>query len=129
MRLRIHEELIAAGFDDLQPAHLEVLQTPGPDGRRPIELARRGLMSKQAMNRLIQSLEQRGYLERTAAEHDGRGRIVHLTDRGRRATAVIRKTAAQIERELSAELGRERFDTLKRELAELGKLTGSWREP
>ena len=121
--------VIAAGFDDLQPAHLDVLQAPGPDGRRPIELARAGLMSKQAMNRLVQSLEQRGYLERTAAEHDGRGRIVRLTDRGQRATAVIRTTAAEIERELAVELGRERLDALKRELAELGKATASWREP
>ena len=127
VRLRIHEELVAAGFDDLQPAHLDVLQAPGPDGRRPSELARGTLMSKQAMNRLIQSLEQRGYVERTVAANDGRARIVRLTDRGQSATAVIQKTAAKIERELAVQLGRDRLEALKRELAELGELTGSWR--
>jgi DNA-binding MarR family transcriptional regulator len=90
VRLRIHQALVAAGFDDLQPAHLAVLQAPGPDGRRPVELARAALMSRQAMNRLIQGLERLGYLQRTTAEHDGRARIVRLSERGRRATATIR---------------------------------------
>ena len=126
VRMRIHGALVAAGFDDIQPAHLAVLQTPGPDGRRPTELARAALTSKQAMNRLIQSLEGLGYLERTAAEHDGRARIVRLTERGRRATATIHKTAAEIERELAAELGRDRLDALKRELAALGDVTSTW---
>ena len=128
VRLRIHQALVAAGFDDIQAAHLAVLQTPGPDGRRPTELAHAALTSKQAMNRLIQSLERLGYLERTAAHHDGRARIVRLTERGRQATAVIHKTAAKIERELAAELGPGRLDALKRELAELAELTAAWRE-
>ncbi len=85
-------------------------------------------MSKQAMNRLIQSLERLGYLQRTAAEGDGRARLVRLTDRGRQATAIIHKTAAKIERELAAELGTDRLDALKRELAELAELTAAWRE-
>ncbi len=120
--------MAAEGFDDLQPPHLAVLQTPGPDGRRPTELARAALTSKQAINRLIQSLERLGYLQRTAAEHDGRARIVRLTERGRRATATIRKTAVEIEREMAAELGPDRLDALKRELMELTKLTAAWRD-
>lgn len=128
VRLRIHQALVAAGFDDLQPAHLAVLQAPGPDGRRPIELAGAALTSKQAMNRLIQSLERLGYLERTAAQHDGRARIVRLTNRGRRATATIHEAAVEIERELAAELGSERLDALKRELVELTNLTAAWHE-
>ena len=128
IRLRIHEALAVAGFDDLQPAHLAVLQTPGPDGRRPSELARAALMSKQAMNRLIQSLEQKGYVQRTAADNDGRARIVRLTERGRDATATIYRAAAEIERELSAKLGAERLAALKRELAGLGELASNWRQ-
>jgi DNA-binding MarR family transcriptional regulator len=128
VRSRIHQALVAAGFDDIQPAHLAVLQTPGPDGRRPTELARAALTSKQAMNRLIQGLERLGYVQRTAAEDDGRARIVRLTERGWQATAIIHKTAAKIERELAAELGADRLEALKRELAELADLTAAWRE-
>ncbi len=84
-------------------------------------------MSKQAMNRLIQSLERLGYLERTPDGRDGRARIVHLTERGRRVTATIQSAAAELERELEAELGADRLDALKRELAELGDVTSTWR--
>ena len=41
--------------------HMAVLQFPGPDGVRPGALAERAGMSKQAMNRLLQSLEELDY--------------------------------------------------------------------
>src|SRR4051794_29330865 len=82
----IHRRLIAeldrAGFDGLSVPHMAVLQYPGPDGRRPIELAERADMSKQAMNQLLQSLERLGYLRRSPAEGGGRARIVQFTERG-----------------------------------------------
>src|SRR6201997_4060641 len=52
------------GYDDLEPAHLSVLQYPGPGGLRPSELAARLGMSKQAVNYLLGQLERLGYLER-----------------------------------------------------------------
>ena len=58
---------------------------------------------------------------------DERG-SVRLTERGRQATAIIHKTAAEIERELAAELGADRLDALKQELMELGELTAAWRQ-
>jgi len=36
---------------------MAVLQFPGPDGARPIELAERAGMGKRAMNQLLRSLE------------------------------------------------------------------------
>src|SRR5580765_5873854 len=57
---RLHEH----GFDDLEPAHLAVLQYPGPNGRRPSELAAQLRISKQALNYLLGQLERLGYLER-----------------------------------------------------------------
>src|SRR3954464_9088334 len=82
----IHQRLIAelnqAGFDGLTLPHMAVLQYPGPDGCRPIELAERAGMSKQAMNQLLQSLERMGYVSRGPAEGRGRATIVHLTERG-----------------------------------------------
>src|SRR5215813_2153398 len=64
---RIIKELNAAGFDELSVPHMAVLQFPGPDGARPGTLAKRAGMSKQAMNRLLGSLEELGYLVRNDA--------------------------------------------------------------
>src|ERR1044071_4250663 len=60
MLQRLHER----GFDDLEAAHLNVFQYPGPQGARPSELAARLRISKQALNYLLRQLERLGYIER-----------------------------------------------------------------
>src|SRR5437870_13649002 len=58
------ERLHDRGFDDLDAAHLNVFQYPGPQGVRPTELAAQLRISKQALNYLLGQLEHLGYLER-----------------------------------------------------------------
>src|SRR4051794_1382380 len=70
------------GFTDITAAHLPVLRWPGPEGRRPVELAVQAGMSKQAMNYLLGQLEGLGYLERRVDPDDVRSRRVYLTKRG-----------------------------------------------
>ena len=110
---RIIHELNTAGFTELRVPHMAVLQFPSPDGVRPGLLAERAGMSKQAMNQLLRSLEGLGYLARSDAPHEGRGRIVRLTKRGRAAYAKIHDILRDIEREWSAELGPKHFIQLK----------------
>ena len=82
VHLRILREAHEAGFTDLVPAHLAVLRYPGPDGRRPSELAAEVGMTKQAMNYLLGQLEQLGYIERRDDPDDSRSKRVHVTRRG-----------------------------------------------
>src|ERR1043165_6221282 len=76
---RLIRDLNAAGFEGLNLAHMVVLQFRGPDGVRPGVLAQRAGMSKQAINQLLGTLEELGYLTRTAPPQEGSARIVHLT--------------------------------------------------
>ena len=110
---RILRDLNAAGFKGLSLPHMAVFRFPGPDGVRPGVLAERAGMSKQAMNRLLGSLEDLGYLVRSDAPDEGRARIVRFTKRGRAAYAKIHDILHDIEREWSAELGPKRFAELK----------------
>jgi DNA-binding MarR family transcriptional regulator len=121
IRIRIHQELAAAGFDDIHPAHLALLQYPGPAGARPSDLAERAQMSKQAVNRLIGNLEDSGYLRRMPDPSDGRARTVVLTDRGDRLLASIREIGMGIERECEAHLGQERLNEIKEAVSELSE--------
>ncbi len=116
---RIVAGLNAAGFRDLRLPHMGVLQYPGPDGRRPSELAERAGMSKQAMNQLLRSLERLGYIRRSNAEKGGRARIVHFTRRGRAAWAKIHEILAKIEIEWRGTLGNRDFDRLKELLCDV----------
>ncbi|MDX2154449.1 MAG: MarR family transcriptional regulator [Bryobacteraceae bacterium] len=110
---RIIRELNAAGFDGLSMPHMAVLQFPGPDGVRPGALAERAGISKQAMNRLLKSLEDLDYIVRSNAPDEGRARVVRLTKRGRAAYSEILSILGSIEQEWSAELGTKDFAQLK----------------
>ena len=110
---RIIRELNEAGFKGLSLAHMAVFRYPSPDGARPGVLAERAGMSKQAMNRLLGTLEELGYLERSNAPDEGRARIVHFTKRGHAAYAKAIEVLREIEREWNAELGPKDFAKLK----------------
>jgi DNA-binding MarR family transcriptional regulator len=111
---RIIRELNAVGFDGLTMAHMPVLQYPGPDGVRPGTLAERAGMSKQAMNRLLGTLEELGYVARSDSPEEGRARIVRFTKRGHAVYAKILDILHDIELEWSAELGSRDFSELKK---------------
>jgi DNA-binding MarR family transcriptional regulator len=110
---RIIDELNAAGFEGLSMPHMAVLRFPSPDGARPGVLAERAGMSKQAMNRLLGSLEDLGYLVRSDAPDEGRARIVHFTKRGHAAYEKALEVLRAIEREWRTELGSKDFAQLK----------------
>jgi len=110
---RIIDELYAAGFKELSLPHMAVLQFPGPDGFRPSALADRAGMSKQAMNQLLRSLENYGYIIRSDVPDEGRARTVHFTKRGRAAYSKMLVILRDIELEWSTELGPKSFAQLK----------------
>src|SRR5213596_1352114 len=102
---RLHER----GFADLDAAHLNVFQYPGPQGARPSELAARLRISKQALNYLLGELERLDYLERRPDPDDLRSKRVALTRRGTSAIRVIREAVDEVEAAWAQQLGAERF--------------------
>ena len=118
---RMLDDLHQAGFADLVNAHSAVLRYPGPEGRRPSELAAEAGMSRQAMNYLLGELEQMGYLVRRRDPLDRRSRRIELTRRGRDARQTMRTTVSTIEDELGRDLRPARLALLKELLAELNR--------
>jgi len=62
---------------------------------------------------LLSSLEDLGYIVRSHARDEGRGRIVNFTKREHAAYAKALEVLRDIEREWSEELGRKDFARLK----------------
>ena len=114
---RLHER----GFDDLDAAHLDVFQYPGPQGARPSELALRLRISKQALNYLLGELERLQYLERRADPDDRRSKRVALTTRGIATIGVIREAVAETETSWKQQLGPKRFNDLRALLIDLNQ--------
>jgi DNA-binding MarR family transcriptional regulator len=119
IRSRIYAGVLAAGFDDLRPAHVTLFRWPGPDGRRPTEVAADAQLSKQRVNDLLRDLEQLAYLRLERDRTDSRARIIRLTARGRQLHAAAVGVHAQIEDEWRQTIGPQRYEHLRQMLAEL----------
>jgi DNA-binding MarR family transcriptional regulator len=119
VRQQLNDELQRAGYTDLTFAHIYVFQSPGPDGRRPTELAASTNMTKQAMNHLLAGLERGGYLKRTAAPSDGRATVLELTPKGRAVQKLLHDRSVRIEREWARDIGKKDIAELRRLLVEV----------
>ncbi len=119
VRRRMLQALHDRGFTDIVPAHLALLRWPGPQGRRPSEIALQTQMTKQAVNYLLGQLEALGYLERTPVPDDQRSRRVFLTARGREVAETMRAAVGEIETEWRTLLGHDDFEHLQALLVRL----------
>lgn len=102
----VESRLKAAGLPPL--AWYDVLlelERAGEAGLRPFELQKAMLLAQYNLSRLIDRLDARGYVVRTASEQDGRGQVLAITATGR---AMRRKIwpvyAAAIEAAVGARL-------------------------
>lgn len=111
--------MLAAGYDDLNPAHVGLFRYPTLDRQRPSELADQLQITKQSVNDLLGHLEQCGYLTREPDPADGRARVIRLTTNGRRLEKTINGQAQAAELKIAELLGPRRFSQLRTALEEL----------
>lgn len=119
---RMLAALHAHGFD-ITLTELGLFMFPGPDGQRPIDLARQCNMTRQAMNYVLKGLERRGYVRRDAGAGSA-ARVVRLTDEGWAVFDRMRSCVAEIEQEWTAHLGARRFKALSETLHDLSQWLG-----
>lgn len=112
---RLHEN----GFEDFDQAYVSVFHYPGPQGRRPTDIAAQLGISKQALNYLLRELERLDYLAREPHPYDLRAKRIVLTDRGAAAALVIRDAVREMEARWTKQIGAKRFAALRALLAEL----------
>jgi DNA-binding MarR family transcriptional regulator len=77
----LEEEGLPIGFYDV----LVQLSEANAPGLRMAELARRVLLSKSGLTRLVDRMEEEGLVDRRPSPEDGRGYYVMATPRGRAA--------------------------------------------
>jgi DNA-binding MarR family transcriptional regulator len=121
IREQIFSGVLAAGYDDLNPAHVGLFRYPTLDRQRPSELADQLQITRQSVNDLLGHLEQAGYLTRESDPSDGRARVVRLTAKGRRLEKTINGQAQAAELQIAEMLGPRRFSQLRDALEELAE--------
>jgi len=102
-------ELFEQGHRELRSRHGWFSPTFDEDGIRATELARLSGRHKQIIGRLVDELEQLGYVQRRPDPADRRAKLVVPTGRGLEAMQLGDEIVAQIERRYAAASGRRTY--------------------
>ncbi|CAL9628134.1 hypothetical protein SUDANB150_05977 [Streptomyces sp. enrichment culture] len=93
---RIHEGVVARGFEGVRPAHGFAFARLAPDGATVTDLAVHLGVTKQAASQLVDELVGKGYVERRPHPADARARLVVLTEAGWACTRAAEEAAAEV---------------------------------
>jgi DNA-binding MarR family transcriptional regulator len=122
IRDQMYAGVVAAGYEDLNAAHVGLWRHPGLDGQRPSQLADHAGITKQSVNDLLGHLERHGYLERVPDSADGRARVIRLTSKGHQLQKTIYAEAGSAQRRIEEILGPRRYAQLHNSLDLLTEL-------
>jgi DNA-binding MarR family transcriptional regulator len=119
----LEEGFAEEGFPEVKASYGSVLiPLFEEDGLRIGEIARRSRLSKQTMTTMVRLCERDGLVERRPDPEDGRATRVFLTANARRFQPAAERVLGTLERKVGAMLGERRGRTVRRSLAELGRL-------
>ena len=126
---RIHEGVVARGFEGVRPAHGFAFVRLAPDGATVTDLAAHLGVTKQAASQLVEELVRRGYVERRPHPGDARARLVVLTELGWTCTRAAEEAAVDAVRPWAELLGESEVrvlcDRLVR-IAPYGPIRPTW---
>lgn len=109
LQAELYERLREAGHPELHPRHSTVLAFLDEDGIRATELARLSGRPKQVVGRLVDELEELGYLERRPDPADRRAKLIVPTERGLSQLRLRDEIVAEIEQRHADAVGRRAY--------------------
>ncbi len=109
----LHDGLRARGWTDVRPSFGFVLLAARSEPVTATAVAALMGTTKQAASKLIEALEEAGYVQRTAGSRDRRHRPVELSERGRDLLAAVEDIYAELEQRWADALGRDAVETLR----------------
>jgi DNA-binding MarR family transcriptional regulator len=115
----LFSKLAAEGFEDLHPRHGAVMAYIDKDGVRATELAQLSGQHKQVIGKLVDELEELGYVQRRPDHADRRAKLVCPTERGLAQMRAAGKIMSAIQERHARRLGRDKFTFFKSALIDI----------
>jgi DNA-binding MarR family transcriptional regulator len=119
------EKLHERGYEGLSTVHTNLLAHLDIEGTNVTTLADRAGITKQAMGRLVDDLEEKGYVESSPDPADGRAKLIKFTDAGWQFLLDSYAVKQEIEAIYTAALGEEGIAQLRAALEKVAEITSS----
>ncbi len=113
------------GFEDINSAYGYVFRALSADALHLRQVAERLGMTDQGAAKIINEMEQRGYVERYPDLVDGRVKKLRLSARGLSALGLAREFHDAFERRFDASLGGTKIKVTRRTLEAMVATTGT----
>ena len=119
------EKLHERGYTGLSTVHTNLLAHLDIDGTNVTTLADRAGITKQAMGRLVDDLEEKGYVQSMPDPSDGRAKLIRFTDAGWQFLLDSYEIKQEIEALYTAVLGEDGMAQLRTALEKVAEITSS----
>lgn len=113
---RLHERLAEEGYTDVRPAFGYVLLAVRERPTTGADIALLLGVTKQAASKLIDAMEQGGYVRRQTHDEDARAKGIAITARGRRFLVAVESIYGDLEAEWAQVTSKKRVDALRDDL-------------
>jgi DNA-binding MarR family transcriptional regulator len=109
------------GWHDIQPEHLKLVGIIGDREWNNNELAKKAGISKQAMSKMVNLLEGRGFISVVPDENDSRAKIITISKKGVEFLEYFHKNNIEFSRQFSELISKDKLNTLTQILSELAE--------
>lgn len=114
--LAVETKLAEEGFDDIKPHYANIFTFVPPEGMQVTQLTELAHVRKQSMTQTVEELEKLGYVERRPDPGDKRGKLVFLTERGRKVSPIARAAGRLVDQHWAELTSPEEIEALRRAL-------------
>jgi DNA-binding MarR family transcriptional regulator len=122
--LAVDTKLAEEGFNDIRPHHANIFTFVPPEGMQVSRLTELAHVRKQSMTQTVEELEKLGYVERRPDPGDKRGKLVFLTERGRKVSPIARAAGKLVDQQWADLTSTEEIEVLRRSLRSVLAATG-----
>ncbi|KAA2241430.1 MarR family transcriptional regulator [Chitinophaga agrisoli] len=110
---RLMEKLQQKGYTDFKMGDMVLIANIAPEGIINNELAKKALITKQAMSKVVKNLEAAGYIVTRKHETDNRAMVIFLSDKGKELVIAATESVLEIEEHYASLIGGTDAATLK----------------
>jgi DNA-binding MarR family transcriptional regulator len=116
---RLGDAVARAGIDDMRSSFGFVIRALSERDRTLTELSELLGVTKQAAIKVVDEMEDRGYVERQPDPTDRRAKVIRLTGKARRVRRTALRASSRLEAELVQDIGEKDLQAMRRVLLRL----------